>query len=108
MFAFTSLGLQLDNDLSISRDGCYTFRISGELYHRIGPLLPNDSITQPKFAQIYSSDPDCNVQLQQRMNIFCTFNRGTVSIIQFSIIQSYLDQTNPNVSFFKTAHEIWK
>ena len=102
MFAFTSLGVHLDNDLSNARDGCYTFRIHGELYHRIGPMLPNDSTTQPKFAQIYFSDPDFDVRLQQRMNIFSTLDRNTITIIQ-----SCLERTNPYVSYFKSAHEIW-
>ena len=44
-FAFTSLGVKLDHNLASSRDGVYTFCIQGEMYHRIGSILPPDNVT---------------------------------------------------------------
>jgi hypothetical protein len=57
-FAFTSLGVNLDHNLANSTEGMYTFRISGQMYHRIGSLLPQSEQNEPKFAQIYFQDPE--------------------------------------------------
>lgn len=39
-FAFTSLGVSLDEKMLRATESVYTFRIQGPLYHRIGPLEP--------------------------------------------------------------------
>jgi hypothetical protein len=43
--SFTSIGAKIDQQVA-GTSGIYTFRIHGEMYHRIGTLLP-DSETQP-------------------------------------------------------------
>ena len=56
-FSCTSIGINLDHDLASSRKGIYTFRIQGQMYHRIKSLLPdNDHQDQPVYAQIYFQD----------------------------------------------------
>ena len=61
-FAFTSLGVKIDQ--SVTRgSGPYSFRISGELHHLSGSLLPLPGHA-PVFAQLYIYDPD--EQLAQR------------------------------------------
>jgi len=52
--AFTSMGANLDT--SVAQLGNYTYHLRGELYHRMGSLLPQPS-EAPKFAQLYISDP---------------------------------------------------
>ncbi|GKA00636.1 replication protein A 70 kDa DNA-binding subunit C-like protein [Tanacetum coccineum] len=42
----------------------YTFRISGQSYHRMGSLIPNEG-TQPKFAQLYFFDTQNEVRNRQ-------------------------------------------
>ena len=42
MFAFTSLGVHYDKDLTKRNGGIYTFSIQGQIYHFIDPLLPSD------------------------------------------------------------------
>ena len=51
-FSMTSLGI--DQDLTY-RDGGgpYVFKIRGQLYHRIGSLLPDNAMDTPKFAQLW-------------------------------------------------------
>ena len=51
-FAFTSLGVTVDQSVTAG-SGSYSFRISGELHHLSGALLPLDG-NQPVFAQIHS------------------------------------------------------
>jgi hypothetical protein len=52
--AFTSVGANLDT--SVAQPGNYTYRLRGELYHRMGSLFPQPG-EAPKFAQLYISDP---------------------------------------------------
>ena len=56
MFAFTSFGGKIDNNTTNS-DGPYIFKISGQVHHLIGSLLPIDN-NSPKFAQLYIYDTD--------------------------------------------------
>ena len=55
VFSFTSLGVHVDEDLASARNGTYTFRIQGQLHHKIGSLIPNEN-EEAKFAQIYFYD----------------------------------------------------
>ncbi|CAI2190137.1 18133_t:CDS:1, partial [Funneliformis geosporum] len=50
VLAFTSLGVNLDEKLANAKEGVYTFRIQGELYHQIGDLMPKDNDKKPTFA----------------------------------------------------------
>nr|CDJ90351.1 Protein Y46B2A.2 [Haemonchus contortus] len=50
-FAFASIGAQLDTP----RQGPYCFRIHGQIYHRIGPALPEEG-QPPRYGQVYILD----------------------------------------------------
>ena len=50
ILAFTSLGANIDEELANAREGVYTFRIQGALYHQIGGLLPKDKGMHPTYA----------------------------------------------------------
>src|ERR1044071_4961690 len=63
--SFTSMGAKIDHQFT-GTSGVYTFRIHGEMYHRIGTLL-SDPETQPQFAQIYIYDTDH--ETQNRSNV---------------------------------------
>ena len=54
-FAFTSLGVNVDHSV-VAGSGPYSFRISGELHHLSGALLPPPG-QAPVFAQVYIHDP---------------------------------------------------
>ena len=41
--AFTSLGAEIDERITNNAHGVYSLRIRGELYHRLGALLPTDN-----------------------------------------------------------------
>ena len=63
--AFASLGVK---EIAFPH-GVYCFRIQGQAYHKIGPLLPEDN-SKPAFAQIYVHGTDN--ELTNR----CSWNSG--------------------------------
>ena len=54
--AFTSLGVEVDNSVNKGGRGPPTFRIHGELCHRLGSLLPRRE-EHPVYAQLYIYNP---------------------------------------------------
>ncbi|XP_076934807.1 uncharacterized protein LOC143601228 [Bidens hawaiensis] len=63
MFAFTSMGGKVDS--SINRGNApFVFRISGQNYHSIGSLLPENG-SKPKFSQLYIYDTENEVSNRQ-------------------------------------------
>ncbi|CAG8533005.1 32053_t:CDS:2 [Gigaspora margarita] len=78
----------------------YNFRIHGELYHSIGGLLPSASSMCPHFAQLYIYDTDH--EIQNRLNIMPSLNQTIVEKLT-----RMLNSTNPYISIFKQAHDIY-
>ena len=58
-FSFTSMGVTLDRTMSNMRNGVYTFRAHGAIYHRIDQLVPRDG--QPRYLQLYFFDAESEV-----------------------------------------------
>ena len=94
--SFTSIGVNVDQEVT-GTSGVYTFRIHGEMYHRIGTLLPN-SETPPQFAQIYIYDTDH--ELQNRSNATPNFNLDSTILAE---LQQMLHDINPYVNIFRQA-----
>jgi len=78
--AFTSLGVR--EDRSVNNRGGWVFRISGELCHLIGPLLPNDNVP-PSYAQLYVYDP--RSALDHRMRRNDNLQRNTMACLQIML-----------------------
>ena len=97
-FVFTSLGANIDHTV-ITGTGPYSFRISGELYHRASALLPIPN-QAPSFAQLYIHDP--NQQLHYREGN----NNNELSRSVMTIIQGVLHLTHPYVEFYKQVYQI--
>lgn len=55
VLACTSLGANINKEFQ--RQGVSNFRIHGQVYHRIGPLLPEENHI-PAFAQLYIYDTE--------------------------------------------------
>ncbi|KAM0850516.1 hypothetical protein ACQ4PT_053040 [Festuca glaucescens] len=66
MFAFTSLGANVDKSINIG-GGPYVFKINGAVAHKIGSLLPAGG-KDPQFAQLYIHDMER--ELDHRLKIF--------------------------------------
>ena len=97
----TSLGI--DQDLTY-RDGGrpYVFKIRGQLYHRIGSLLPDNAMNTPKFAQLWVIDAQEALQHRQALNP--TLDHNILLKIN-DIVKKY----NPYFEQFKSAFEhLWE
>lgn len=57
----------------------FTYRVQGELCHRIGSLLPEDD-QPPQFAQLYVYDTDN--ELANRLRVFPNLNPETLAALQ--------------------------
>jgi hypothetical protein len=93
--AFTSMGANLDT--SVAQPSNYTYRLHGELYHRMGSLLPQLGEAL-KFAQLYISD--LHAELDGRMANFGGLNRDTMQLLQMM-----MHACNPYASIYQTAAE---
>jgi hypothetical protein len=93
--AFTSVGANLDT--IVAQPSNYTYRLRGELYHRMGSLLPQPG-EAPKFAQLYISDP--HAELDGRMGNFGSLNRDTMQSLQ-----TMLHACNPYAIIYQTTME---
>nr|XP_011470726.1 PREDICTED: uncharacterized protein LOC101313170 isoform X1 [Fragaria vesca subsp. vesca] len=65
MFAFTSIGANVDTTVNDGH-GPYVFKISGQIYHLMGSLVPPQGEC-PKFAQLYIHDTENEVVNRQRV-----------------------------------------
>lgn len=96
MFAMTSIGCEE------VRDGYMpTFKICGQLYHRIGSLLPDDNNTS-KFLQIYfigQSDEEAALRKSYSKK------SDNIDLDLVKQIQTVLHSHNHYVRELKTAHE---
>ena len=96
-FAFTSLGVKVDHTVTTGA-GPYSFRISGNLCHLSGALLPPPN-QAPVFAQIYIHDPA--EQLFQR-----TQNNANLNPAVMVEIQGVFNQTHAYIPLYKQACQI--
>ena len=80
--------------------GIYTFRIRGELVHRIDSLLPLVG-QQPRFSQIYIFDSDPHPQADARMS----YHHGLLNRSLILQLQHMLQIHNPYIYVFRTAKE---
>jgi hypothetical protein len=96
--AWTSTGAKVNENYASSRNGVYTYRIEGGLYHEIGSLLPREG-EEAKFSQIYFLDGE-NQDLR-RSAIF------QLSDTTFGTIRQVLDEVrNPFVNVWKQARNV--
>ena len=99
-FSFSSLGVSKIDQSVYGPQGIYTFRIQGQLCHRIGSLLPPPG-KDPAFSQIYIYDSDSMRQAQQRMS----HHPNLLDINTVLLLQAMLQQCNPYIEIFQTAGE---
>lgn len=85
--------MQVDESLANGRQGVYTFRAQGAIYHRIGSLLPTTN-DRPRYLQVYIYDTEH--ELDNRMSQNEVLDRNLVEKIQ-----GVLDDHNPFVHTFR-------
>ncbi|SAL99778.1 hypothetical protein, partial, partial [Absidia glauca] len=80
----------------MNRQGGYTYRIHGAIYHRIGSLLPADGVA-PAFSQVYIHDTASQIDFRD----FHSRLNPTTKLM----IQQLMHAINPHVSNFRTLAE---
>ncbi|KAK3825078.1 MAG: hypothetical protein J3Q66DRAFT_277710, partial [Benniella sp.] len=97
VLSFTSMGVNVDERLANGRNGVYTFRICGQVVHRIGSFLPVHG-HQPAFSQIYIRDPE--EQADIRLQVMNDLDR-----YQLLELQAILMQKNPFCRVYRSIGE---
>ena len=97
--SFTSIEAKIDHQIT-GTNGVYSFRIHGEMCHRIGTLLP-DPETQPQFFQIYIHDT--NHEIQNRSNVMPSLDSTVLAELQ-----QMLHDINPYVNTFRQVGNLLK
>jgi hypothetical protein len=106
MFAFTSLGARIDTGVNKGPDP-YVFKINGQVHHRIGSLLSDES-ADPVYAQLYIFDIENEVQ--NRISIFDRHkesddgNRVDSQIVE-GLVRMF-DESNELVKSFRAARDL--
>ncbi|GKB13675.1 hypothetical protein Tco_0847598 [Tanacetum coccineum] len=101
MFSMTSLGANIDNSINNGK-GPYVFRISGQIYHWIGSMCPDEGVA-PRFLQLYIYDTANEVK-----NRMAHFGGDHQSGLKKEIVEGlieFLDNHNALVQFFRTARD---
>jgi len=97
VLAFTSFGAKVDE--SVTRGiGPYSFRIQGELYHKIRSLCPVEG-QRPQFAQLYIHDTKC--EHQNRHAVMPSLDPTTLDRLL-----TMMYNINPYVEVFKMARDM--
>ncbi len=97
VLTFTLFGAKVDE--SITRGlGPYSFRIQGELYHKIGSLCPAEG-QRPQFAQLYIHDT--KREHQNRHAIMPSLDPTTLDRLL-----TVMYNINPYVEVFKMARDM--
>jgi hypothetical protein len=97
--AFSFITFNANSDQNLSKNNIFTLRIQGQIYHRIGPLLPakdKDEIC----AQIYFRGEDEEVLRGK-------YSSGLNPCVLIQI-QAMLNELNPFVCQFKKAASLLK
>ncbi|PIA38864.1 hypothetical protein AQUCO_02700218v1 [Aquilegia coerulea] len=99
VFAFTSMGVNIDDTLANAMGGVYTYRAQGALYHRIGTLLPQDG-QRPRYMQMYIFDTDREIEHRMEEN-------NSLNCQVLTILKQILDTHNPYVQVLRqiSQHE---
>ncbi|XP_035842029.1 uncharacterized protein LOC110923677 [Helianthus annuus] len=105
MFSFTSMGGRIDK--TINRGNApYVFRLSGQNYHTIGSLLPEDG-NEPKFSQLYIYDTDNEIFNRQNAvggsNTSFTITESAFDVQIIEELTLMLDTNNALVKIYRQA-----
>jgi hypothetical protein len=97
MLAFTLFGAKVDESIT-GGPGSYSFRIQGELYHKIGSLCPAEG-QRPQFAQLYIHDTKCEHQNRHAV-------MPSLDPMMLDWLLTMMYNINPYVEVFKMARDM--
>lgn len=96
-FAFTSTSVNV-NDNVVAGSGPYSFRLHGDLYHKMGALLPQEGV-RPSYAQLYINDPHAALQARNTRN-------QNLNPMIMTELQAMFNDTHPYVPLYKQAYQV--
>src|ERR1051325_7880693 len=96
LLAFTSFGANVNNEFQSK--GISNFSIYGQVYHLIGPLIPEEG-QPPMFSQLYIYDTEN--ETRNRLNIMHNLDSTILCNLQ-----NMLDRVNPYTHAFRQARNI--
>ncbi|XP_074297022.1 uncharacterized protein LOC141627694 [Silene latifolia] len=101
-YSFTSMGAKIDKSVN-KGPGPYVFRISGQVLHRIGSLLPVGG-EPPAYSQLYVYDTASEILIRERT---VGKEEGSPKLDQGIMLQlkDMLDEVNPLTQAFRMAQE---
>ncbi|KAM3353421.1 hypothetical protein ACQJBY_024534 [Aegilops geniculata] len=95
-FAFTTLGVSLDENYTNMRSGVYTFRAHGTIYHNVHSFGPS---SRPEHLQLYFYDDDPTI----------THRKATTKLLDQGVVRKLVDilKENPYSQQFRSlsAHK---
>ncbi|KAK0434407.1 uncharacterized protein EV420DRAFT_1244047, partial [Desarmillaria tabescens] len=97
--AFTSVAVKVDQAITNS-SGPYCFRVSGELHHQMGSLLPREG-EDMSYAQLYIHDPMEALGMRNHRN-------PNLKPEIMSALQGLMHDVNPYVPLYRQAYLIMK
>ena len=99
--AMTYVGRKLDHSLNKQGGGPYSFRLHGELIHRVGSLMPPEGQT-PVYSQLYIYDGAQQAHEHHAGIIWnSTLDSGTLCELQDMLWHSH-----PGVALYKQAYQL--
>ncbi|GAU50427.1 hypothetical protein TSUD_300270 [Trifolium subterraneum] len=102
MFSFTSLGGKIDSGVDAG-PGPPHFTISGQNYHRLGSLIPNEG-HPPKFSQLYIYDTQN--EISNRLSHFRALDsQNPIDPLLAQEILSVMDDYNKLVQIFRMVRD---
>jgi hypothetical protein len=104
--AMTSVGRKLDDTFNRG-GGPYSFRLHGELIHRVGSLLPPDG-QAPVYAQLYFHDSADAAQAADTAHAHRVANAWNSNLdpVTLCILQDMLWHSHPGVRLYRQAFEL--
>ncbi|UZO29014.1 uncharacterized protein OCT59_022511 [Rhizophagus irregularis] len=96
ILACTSFGANIDE--SFQGQGVSNFKIHGQIYHRVGSLMPDEG-QKPVFAQLYIYDTDH--ENSNRLHVMRDLNAEMLQNLQ-----NMLDTSNPYIQNFRQVRDL--
>ncbi|KAL9936302.1 hypothetical protein V8E36_005144, partial [Tilletia maclaganii] len=100
-FAFVSIG-GAHRDLSVAgQQGVYTYKLQGQVYHRVGGLNPGEGYPR-SFASVYFVDTDADTEFGLRIHP----RSSGLDTVTGPEIQRCLHEHNPYAQFLRSAKAV--
>ncbi|XP_073301543.1 uncharacterized protein [Primulina huaijiensis] len=104
IFSFTSFGVKVDKELASSRRGVYTFRVQGQIFHTLPPLVPRED--GPCYFQLFFWDSDN--ELYNRMNIMgdADLEKGIMLLLMDALKRNPYAELLSRINVFSSIDDI--